>query len=325
MSSAALLRAFEFTQAEGFVEANHHVLQARLEMLEVCWAEFCNACRQSVMRPEANAEENGMSLERGEGIYLETKASLRSRCAILTSGAAAQLGQSDNNVLQIQWSDMPSQEKLPMFAGDFAKWAPFRDAFIAEVHNNAKLTNAQRLRKLMACLEGAAKRAVGEWSVADDGNYLLAWNSLRQQYYNNHQTIRAHLQEISALLPIRAKSLEDLRDVLDTVRVNRRHLLSLLEPAQLVDFQFFHQIEQLLDTEGRHEWEMRRRANDLPSLDDMFRFLEHRANFLASFAIGTNVPRLATSNSREEPRNAPRLNSNTVQRPLNSSQSAAVS
>lgn len=177
----------------------------------------------------------------------------------------------------------------------------------------------------MACLEGAAKRAVGEWSVADDGNYLLAWESLRQQYDNNHQTIRTHMQEVSGLLPIRDKSFEDLRDVLDTVRVNRRHLLSLLTPAQLVDFQFLHQVEQLLDAEGRREWEMRRRVNELPSLNEMFGFLEQRANCIASLATGTSVSRVTATNAREETRNTQKSTNSAEQRFSTAPQSALTS
>lgn len=213
---------------------------------------------------------------------------------------------------------------MPIFTGDFAKWAPFRDAFIEEVHNNTSFTNAQRLRKLLAALEGPAKRAVGEWSVGNDDNYLLAWSSLRQQFDNNHQTIRAHMQEINALLPVRQRSFEDLREVLDIIRVNRRHLLSLLSSEQLVDYQLMHQIERLLDTEGRREWEMRHQINDLPTLTEMFAFLEQRANCLASLEMGTINPRVIAVSSQEDTRSILKSSGNTTQRMLGQSQSKSV-
>lgn len=308
---AALRRVLEFTRKTEFVDADQHAIQTKLEMLEACWAEYGDACRNWLSM--INDPEH-MCLAQGEEIYFAAKAEMRSRLAVLTPQATVQTNQPENNVVQIQWSDMPSQDKLPTFAGDFAKWASFRDAFIAEVHNNKKLTNAQRLRKLLASLEGAAKRAVGEWSVANDENYLLAWSSLRQQYDNNHQTIRAHMQEVSGLQQIREKSFEDLREVLDTVRVNRRHLLSLLTTEQLVDYQFLHQIEQLLDADGRREWEMRRRVNELPSLSEMFAFVEQRANCLASLAISTNAPRAVTTGSRDESRVTQKSSISTTQR-----------
>lgn len=315
---ATLYRALEFTQPAEFVDANQYAVQTRLEMLETCWNEF-GVVVAALLSMGAEGRHDDINLERAEEIYVAAKAALRSRLAVLTT----QSHQSASNVVQIQWSDMPGQEKLPSFAGDFAKWAPFRDAFIAEVHNNQKLSNAQRLRKLLGSLEGAAKRAVGEWSVADDGNYILAWTSLRQQYDNNHLTIRAHMQEISGLLPIRDKSFEDLRDVLDTVRVNRRHLLSLLTPEQLVDYQFLHQIESVLDAEGRREWEMRRRINELPSLDEMFAFLEQRANCMASLAT-TSGSRTTAATSRDELRQTPKPPTTSVQRVPLSSQPTPV-
>lgn len=310
---AALRRSFEFTQRAEFVDTDQYTVKTRLEMLESCWSDFEDACRQWLCSQSNNGSDE--YLEQGEDIYAKTKAALRSRLANLTPVEVVQTTLPDNNVLQIQWGDMPSQDKFPKFTGDFASWASFRDAFIAEVHNNERLTNAQRLRKLLASLDGAAKRAVGEWSVADDGNYLLAWTSLRQQYDNNHQTIRAHMQEVSGLRPIREKSSEDLRDVLCTVRVHRRHLLSLLTPTQLVDFQFLHRIEQLLDNEGRREWEMRRRINELPSLDEMFAFLEQRANCMAvgDMVMAVGASRGDSTKLRDEIRNVPRPTISTSQ------------
>lgn len=310
---AALRRSFEFTRRAEFVDADQYTVKTRLEMLEACWSDFEDACRKWICSQLNNGSDE--YLEQGEDIYAKTKAALRSRLAILTPDQVLQTTQPDNNVLQIQWGDMPSQDKFPRFTGDFASWASFRDAFIAEVHNNERLTNAQRLRKLLASLDGAAKRAVGEWSVADDGNYLLAWASLRQQYDNNHQTIRAHMQEVSGLRPIRERSSEDLRDVLCTVRVHRRHLLSLLTPTQLVDYQFLHRIEQLLDDEGRREWEMRRRINELPSLDDMFAFLEQRANCMAigDMSMSVGASRGESTKLRDEIRNVPKSTFSTSQ------------
>lgn len=316
---AALQRASEFTQKAEFLDVDQHSVQVRLEMLEASWTEFGDACRAWL---PTMSEPNHECLEQGEEIYIAIKAAMRSRLAVLTSQATAH---SNGNVLQIQWGDMPTQERLPTFSGNFAKWEPFRDAFIAEIHNNARLTNAQRLRKVLGSLEGAAKRAVGEWSVAEDGNYLLAWESLRQQYDNNHQTIRAHMQEVSSLLPIRAKSYEDLRDVLDTVRVNRRHLLSLLTPTQLIDYQFLHQIERLLDEEGRREWEMSRRVNELPSLNEMFAFMEQRSNCMASLAMGTASSRPVPANTRSEQRDVQKSTTDSTQRGSGPSHSAPAS
>lgn len=133
------------------------------------------------------------------------------------------------------------------------------------------------------------------------------------------------MQEVSSLLPIRDKSYEDLREVLDIVRVNRRHLLSLLTPTQLVDYQFLHQIEQLLDAEGRREWEMSRRVNELPSLEQMFAFLEQRSSCIASLAMGTISSRARPANARDEQCNAQKSIINSTQRGSGSSQSALTS
>lgn len=320
---AALQRSYQFTQRAEFADADHHAVQTRLEMLESCWGEFGEACR---VLSSTSVRSNHTWLEQGEEVYFTTKASLRARLAEIAMPADAQLNRGlDSNVLQIQWSDMPNQERLPTFDGDFAKWVPFRDVFLTEVHNNKKLTNAQRLRRLLSSLEGAAKRAVGEWSVADEDNYHLAWASLQKQYNNHHRTIRAHMQAVSSLVPIRDNSFEDLRDVLDTVRVHRRHLLSLLTTEQLVDHQFLHRIEQLLDSDGRRDWEKSFQVNELPSLEKMFEFLEQRSNCLASLAVTTRVTRpVESNNTLSESRSATRSTMNSTQRSTGTAQSALL-
>lgn len=97
--------------------------------------------------------------------------------------------------------------------------------------------------------------------------------------------IRAHLQKVHDLKPMRALSSEDMSESFYAVRNARRNLRSMLTPDQLSDYQFLHQLETILDEDSKREWEMRRDTHSLPTLDDMFQFLERRTVYLSSLEL----------------------------------------
>lgn len=71
------------------------------------------------------------------------------------------------------------------------------------------------------------------------------------------------------------------------VRNARRNLQSMLSADRLSDYQFLHQLEAILDEDSKREWEMRRDTNTLPTLDEMFEFLERRTMFLSGLSMST--------------------------------------
>lgn len=75
------------------------------------------------------------------------------------------------------------------------------------------------------------------------------------------------------------------------VRNARRNLQSMLTADKLSDYQFLHQLETILDADSKREWEMRRDTNTLPTLNEMFEFLERRTMFLSGMSIGTGQGR----------------------------------
>lgn len=186
---------------------------------------------------------------------------------------------SSGQVIQIQLAEPP---KVPRFSGHEIDWANFQAHFEAEVHNNSQLSNAQKLRKLLDALEGRAKQAIGAWPTTDERSYELAWQALCRQYSNDYNTISAHMQRIFALKAVRQPSAEALREILDTTRVTHRQLSLMLSPEKVAEYILLHRLEWLMDTESQSQWATRRTANTLPTLSDLYDFLEIRASLMAA-------------------------------------------
>lgn len=284
LDSTFIQRILEFTYAEEFNSANAYALQTRLELLETRWKIFEAEYLRSLSLPLEgdDVRSNNQRFFAAEEAYVEAKASLCQKIDSLKA-SPVEKGLTDRNVVR-QLGDILSQDKLPVFKGDFTQWATFRDLFRIEVHENPNFTDSQKLKKLLNALDGPAKRAIGDWRITEGQGYTDAWKALTRQYDNDYRTIRAHLQKIQELKPMRASSCEDMSESFYTVRNARRNLQSMLTADRLSDYQFLHQLEAILDEDSKREWEMRRNANTLPTLVEMFEFLERRTMFLSGLS-----------------------------------------
>lgn len=290
-------RILEFSHSEECDKATMYALQARLELLESRWKDFEAKYYRSPDEPmgEQGISNQNKCFSTAEEAYLEAKAVLCQKIDAFKTAATERGGLADQNVVR-QLGAILSQDKLPIFNGDFTQWASFRDLFRIEVHENSNFTNAQKLKKLLNALDGPARRAIGDWRIGNGEGYEKAWQALCRQYDNDYRTIRAHLRKIHELKPMRAASGEDLSESLYAVRNARRNLQSMLQSESLSDYQFLHQLESILDDDSKREWEMRRDTNILPTLDEMFEFLERRTMFLSSLSGGAG--RIATTDQK---------------------------
>lgn len=230
-------RIFDFTRSDEFIDANAYALRARLELLEKRWQDFETVYHQRrvLQMHEQETQENNECFSIGKNAYFEAKAKLCQAIDAQKVGQAETGSLSDHNVVR-QLGDILSQDKLPVFNGDFTQWATFRDLFRTEVHENPNFSKAGKLKKSLNALGGSAKRSIGDWRITDDQGYEDAWKALTRQYDNDYRTIRAHLQKIHELKPMRAASVEDMSEAFYAVRNARRNLQSMLTSDRLSDY-----------------------------------------------------------------------------------------
>lgn len=198
--------------------------------------------------------------------------------------------------LRIQLTEPP---KVPKFSGNEVDWANFRTMFEATVHKNPQLSNTQKMQHLLDALEGRAAKAYGNWPIMSDASYEILWSEMCGQYSNEYNTVRAHLQALSALKPMQQPTSEAMRQIIDVARGSFRQLQLLLRPDQMAEYMLLHQLENLLDAEGRTQWNLRRATDSLPTLQQMFTFMQLRASMLDA----PGVTPMKTETRNEQRRN----------------------
>lgn len=228
-------------------------------------------CEEDVIRQERQVLEEE---------YLQAWAELQRRKRSLQQESQRETPQS--NVLRVQLADLIPEKPLN-FNGNFADWANFKDAFMADVHQNPNLTDVQRLRKLQSSVTGAAAQLLGHWSLVAS-NYGPAWRTLQEAYDNEYESVRAHLRRLWTLDHMQRPSAEELRRILDTVNDVERQLTLLVPAPELGQLLLMHMIENLLDSRTLEAWELARSSRGLLQLDNLRSFLERRVTAFRNFS-----------------------------------------
>lgn len=283
---ASLRRQMLTQESDQLLSASLQAINFRLAHIESIWADFENSwkCLVASSATEDKLSASSACYEEGENIYLNLKTQFLERIDTLGSSSAS-VSTDSTHIVQLA-----EPIKVPKFSGQEEDWGIYRQAFHAIVHSNPRLNNAQKLLKLLESLEGRAKQAVGSyWSTADDRNFDLAWTALCRQYDNEYGIIRAHLRKIYALKPMQEASCDGLRNVLDTVRGAQRQLQLILPPEKVADYILLHHVEQILDPVSLSDWSLKRTTTELPSLENIYEYLEIKSATLAGMSKTTSA------------------------------------
>lgn len=271
----------EMTKSSSFTDLSKVGAQVYLDLLESSWTRIGLRSIEPSERKKAR------------DLYIAAKMMLSAK---ITSEATTVVPP-----VRIPCWDISTPDKLPTFSGDFDKWAPFRDIFLVEVHLNPDMSKAKKLIKLTAALEGRAKQAIGDYSVTDERNYDLAWESLCSIYDNQHLTAQSHLGRMKTLKYVTNGAGEDMRALRDAARVQRRHLLSSFSTEELFDFVFWREyIEPRLSPEIRKQWEETRTTSKLPTWEEILAFLNKKTTSwlsVSSEASNVDIPRKPTNHT----------------------------
>lgn len=286
LNATLIRRLISAYNDEAIAQGSTNEARTRMERLEEVWRDLDKEWNASAGSTISNADLNICSEFFGQITeeYLHFKAKLRDRIGQAPSlvnsrtapGQATAVAAS-GQVIHIQMAEAP---KVPKFSGLEVDWANFRAIFDVEVHTNPRFTNTQKMHLLLASLQGRAAKAYANWPIINDTSYELLWAEICKQYSNEYNTIRAHLQALHALKPMQQPTGDLMRQIIDTARGSFRQLQLLLKPEQVAEYMLLHQLEVLLDAEGRTQWNLRRTAETLPNLSQMFSFMQLRAGML---------------------------------------------
>lgn len=193
------------------------------------------------------------------------------------------------------------QIQISKFDGAYFRWLEFRDTFESLIHNNNRISPIHKFHYLVSYLEGDAARIISNLEVSS-ANYLEAWKIICERYNNKRSLINHHLKSLFSIQPLVRESDRSLRFLVDHVTKNLRALASLDQPTDKWDVLLIYMLSSKLDNQTLIKWEEYRNAfEDIPNLNQFYKFLNDRADVLESLArnkIDSSSPKILPNNSK---------------------------
>ncbi|XP_072403361.1 uncharacterized protein [Diabrotica undecimpunctata] len=170
---------------------------------------------------------------------------------------------------------------IPSFNGEFCKWIEFKETFELLVHQNSSLNDIQKFHYLRTSLGTKVQQIVKHLEFSKQ-NYILAWQALCKRFDNPHLLVNSHIKALFNLKSVTQETASAVRELVDTVN---QHLLilknlNLSYENPLSSAILIHIISDKLDKVTLKEWEQKYDKDTLPEVNDLFKFLDNKANQL---------------------------------------------
>jgi Protein of unknown function (DUF1759) len=192
--------------------------------------------------------------------------------------------------------------QIKRFNGEFINWPSFRDQFTAQVHNNMRLSDVDKLQYLMSYMTGEAENVLKGYQLTDE-QYEAAWKSLERRY--NHVGVLLH-EFMSSLYVMPLAKREDhshLAGLVDKVEAYQRAISSMPIEAQSADAWISFLIMERLPQETLNLWKQKR-SKDIAPLRELLEFLEKRSvevvHTKQTMTVGTTVGMLVKGERTNE-------------------------
>lgn len=169
--------------------------------------------------------------------------------------------------------------KLPTFDGKPEEWLNFRDLFSSLIDANEELSEVHKLHYLRASLAGRASESIKGLAITTS-NYKIAWDGLNDRFNNSRALIYYHIKELFTLDNVPKESSAKLRSLVDSLKRNMRSLDSLVNENDQREAFLIYLLQSKLDSTTNREFENHLVSDQVPSLDDLVKFVEKKASLL---------------------------------------------
>ncbi|XP_018407682.1 PREDICTED: uncharacterized protein LOC108783580 [Cyphomyrmex costatus] len=265
-------------------ELNVAQLLERKAKIEVTWSQFDEI--QSEIEELLDSADTIATHEAEKSDFEETYYDIKSRFqdliisrgATATSGAEAR-STSTNRNRALTGNLKLLKIDLPSFSGSYEEWYPFHDTFQSLIHRDRSITEIQKFHYLKAALKGKAAELIQSLEMSAD-NYEQAWQMLIKRYDNKRLIIQKHLRALFELPTISKENFAALRQLVDEVLKHTRALKAMGRPIDSWDDPIIYLVTGKLDHNTNKEWEDTIAGNDIPTLQRLMEFLEHRCHTL---------------------------------------------
>lgn len=256
------------------------------EFLDYYLANLNDKYQQVVQDTQAlGRNENSVEAEQ---IYSKCKKIIEqhiARVGKMNRPTSQYFGQEDETSLEMP----PPHEETVTFSGNYIDWCDFIESFSSSVHFNKQMSNAEKLRRLLASVTGHAARVLGNWSIFD-GNYISAINKLRGIYGNKYLIARSHIEALESRPPI-CSTFESITELVDEIERLTSRFNKVDMPAGYWDATIITVVEKRLDERTKESWTAARHgeATAMPTLPDLVNFLRCRALAIPSTSSGAST------------------------------------
>ncbi|XP_055603757.1 uncharacterized protein LOC129751989 [Uranotaenia lowii] len=297
-------------------KAEKHAAQiaTRLEMLETAMKKFYTVQRKMEIVLEEEDEEAKESPEQRcerqqkrddasavltcffEDTYCELKASLKALLPLETDITPPQPTTLPSNLPGTNSRVKLPEIRLPSFGGLTREWVTFRDTFRSLIHLNDQLSTMDKFTYLRSSLTGDAFQEIASVDVTA-ANYSVAWDLLQKRYENKKLIVKAHLDALFSIEPIKRESFEALSHLISEYDRNLLQLAKIGEETEGWSTVLAYMVCSRLDSSTLRLWEAHHASKEVPTYDDLIDFLRQQCAVLQSIA-----PAKPNANEPKNPR-----------------------
>ncbi|KAL0812118.1 hypothetical protein ABMA28_009496 [Loxostege sticticalis] len=194
-----------------------------------------------------------------------------------------------------------SQPRLPpidlmSFNGDIKNWPLFYQQFKSMIHDNATLTDSEKVFYLVNKLTGQALCVCAGLAPTAE-NYIVIWDALVQKYDDPRSLACAYLNQLLHFKPLNNTSSTGLDSFINNFD-SSVEALKQLKLSDLTDFIFLHLALQKLDTETIKLFEITYRKDKIPTYHKLIEFIKEQSKVLSR-----SVPNNKSANNFSHPQN----------------------
>lgn len=284
-----LTRIIGVISEPAFANYDEYELRERIELLETA---FTNYKLNYKIVLNGTAESDGKlgviaQYEEAEDRYATRRAKMKKRISELAPPANANQPPpaAEQQIIQVQVPPQPVHvtRTWPDFFGDPLAWCEFKTQFKLGAHDVAGVSNQTKMGLLRDALKGYAAAAMDGYGM-DPARYEDFWNELNQKYEQRYVLACAYLKRFFALKQLdRMARAAEVRALCNETKSLIRKIKELNYEVQHWDLLIVFTLQERLNRALARRWEEKRQNNELPTIDEMTKFLEDEATMMANY------------------------------------------
>ncbi|XP_058448801.1 uncharacterized protein LOC131428773 [Malaya genurostris] len=174
--------------------------------------------------------------------------------------------------------------RLPTFSGRMHEWVTFRDTFHSLIDQSSQLNEIDKFTYLRASLSGEALQEINRVEISA-ANYEVAWQALQDRYENKKLLVKAYLDALFSIDPLKKESYEGLSQLVGQFEKN----LQMLEKIEVLTTNWStilaYMVCSRLDSSTLRQWESCHNSKDPPQYADLMKFLRSQCAVLQSISV----------------------------------------